>query len=157
MRGKDRVKRQIHRCTRITPAYAGKSEMKSSPISSPIGSPPPMRGKVGGDGLETGNVRITPAYAGKSFGLDIAAAAVWDHPRLCGEKSPPTFSTYFLKGSPPPMRGKVKATPPHTHEPRITPAYAGKSFDMPTSHTGYRDHPRLCGEKPRSSSSQKHM
>ena len=52
--------------TGITPAYAGKSrqildtvyicqdhprlcgekEMKSSPISSPIGSPPPMRGKA---------------------------------------------------------------------------------------------------------------
>ena len=33
-------------------------------------------------------------------------------------------------GSPPPMRGKVKATPPHTHEPRITPAYAGKRLSL---------------------------
>ena len=46
MRGKDKSGAVISRLVRITPAYAGKSEMKSSPISSPIGSPPPMRGKV---------------------------------------------------------------------------------------------------------------
>ena len=32
MRGKDRVKRQIHRCTRITPAYAGKREFSRLPM-----------------------------------------------------------------------------------------------------------------------------
>ena len=71
---------------RITPAYAGKSlleqEIYDTNTDHPrlcgeksltvdktpfvLGSPPPMRGKVGGDTFEAGNVRITPAYAGKS-------------------------------------------------------------------------------------------
>ena len=45
------------------------------------------------------------------------------------------------------MRGKVKATPPHTHEPRITPAYAGKRRRCFPCHKAKEDHPRLCGEK----------
>ena len=45
------------------------------------------------------------------------------------------------------MRGKVKATPPHRNEPRITPAYAGKRpVWIAASRHGW-DHPRLCGEK----------
>ena len=47
-----------------------------------------MRGKVGGDSLETGNVRITPAYAGKSVVQNFFIPFRQDHPRLCGEKDP---------------------------------------------------------------------
>ena len=50
-----------------------------------------------------------------------------DHPRLCGEKyekSPPVDS---MKGSPPPMRGKVYKPLKIKIHCRITPAYAGKS------------------------------
>ena len=72
--------------SRITPAYAGKRAdaknyvahsgdhprlcgEKFVPvigISTPIGSPPPMRGKVDGNLFIDGTYRITPAYAGKS-------------------------------------------------------------------------------------------
>ena len=45
------------------------------------------------------------------------------------------------------MRGKVAHQQFYADFPRITPAYAGKSFNnfriIPLS----RDHPRLCGEK----------
>ena len=45
------------------------------------------------------------------------------------------------------MRGKG-----HDHKAekgglRITPAYAGKSSNSSTYSDGFRDHPRLCGEK----------
>ena len=39
-----------------------------------------------------------------------------------------------------------------TKEDRITPAYAGKSRCHKKEARGNRDHPRLCGEKPASSS-----
>ena len=72
--------------TRITPAYAGKrrpcgdlaahcrdhprlcGEKAKNPVrySCKLGSPPPMRGKVG-NGLKSNFIHgITPAYAGKS-------------------------------------------------------------------------------------------
>ena len=47
-----------------------------------------MRGKV----LQTAGIlyddRITPAYAGKRTARFIRKTPFWDHPRLCGEKSP---------------------------------------------------------------------
>ena len=45
------------------------------------------------------------------------------------------------------MRGKAEANTYHPHYHGITPAYAGKSSCPVTLHRGYRDHPRLCGEK----------
>ena len=111
---------------RITPAYAGKSEIfelshnlkkdhprlcgeKGAPAEISFlteGSPPPMRGK----GIPTGSVprcsRITPAYAGKSLALSTSTAGQEDHPRLCGEKRALDAIEGMLTGSPPPMRGK---------------------------------------------------
>ena len=45
------------------------------------------------------------------------------------------------------MRGKVKISNDGYVTFRITPAYAGKSYCVIISYFGYRDHPRLCGEK----------
>ena len=45
------------------------------------------------------------------------------------------------------MRGKATAELGETIEPRITPAYAGKSTGGGLDGTFYKDHPRLCGEK----------
>ena len=53
-----------------------------------------------------------------------------DHPRLCGEKKGLDAKNFFLKGSPPPMRGKVKNSNDISMSERITPAYAGKRFDQ---------------------------
>ena len=86
-----------------------------------------MRGKVGGDGLETGNVRITPAYAGKSQSRGNAVCVRKDHPRLCGEKVTVAVPLIPYSGSPPPMRGKDPHRSTFHSIQRITPAYAGKS------------------------------
>ena len=67
-----------------------------------------MRGKDLDAVAESNFLRITPAYAGKRpwvTGLDL-----------------------LLKGSPPPMRGKVSGLIPNRQSNRITPAYAGKSY-----------------------------
>ena len=91
----------------ITPAYAGKSGILVAGLAAHGdhprvcgeklfaqfisvlggGSPPRMRGK-GYVVLESFFLRgITPAYAGKRDGVPRLREKVWDHPRVCGEKT----------------------------------------------------------------------
>ncbi len=70
------------------------------------GSPPPMRGKVGGALKNPLAGRITPAYAGKSLIQPHNGVLTGDPPRLCGEKADYFGVTTDYLGSPPPMRGK---------------------------------------------------
>ena len=92
MRGKERLDRHHKKYIRITPAYAGKSyapvkfhvaiaSFRDHPrlcgekqefrahVALPVGSPPPMRGKVWFRGFAPPNSGITPAYAGKRLQL----------------------------------------------------------------------------------------
>ena len=106
-----------------------------------------MRGKVllYADGLS--QLRITPAYAGKSQGLADIYEVLGDHPRVCGEKGFSQSRAERALGSPPRMRGKGCAPPPCGARPRITPAYAGKRARENGEFEGWKDHPRVCGEK----------
>ena len=70
-----------------------------------------------------------------------------DHPRLCGEKWIFSLWTNTAPGSPPPMRGKGRKNTDAVRPYRITPAYAGKRWEMYGDTTPVQDHPRLCGEK----------
>ena len=111
----------------ITPAYAGKSDIKSENSKYSSGSPPPMRGKDLAEKKVLSDGGITPAYAGKS---DIKCRMFFDHqdhPRLCGEKLKRQIESKQLKGSPPPMRGKAGHHLQASGRAGITPAYAGKS------------------------------
>ena len=90
---------------------------------------------------------ITPAYAGKSGAPAISPVMMTDHPRLCGEKSSPFCAPCAIRGSPPPMRGKVLLLHILSGHLGITPAYAGKSFAYAEAFAVAEDHPRLCGEK----------
>ena len=106
-----------------------------------------MRGKAGrlcGCNRRRG---ITPAYAGKSSCAGPGECPVPDHPRLCGEKFGGGQDFYPAAGSPPPMRGKDHDVSFFQKRPRITPAYAGKSFVLFEVRHITWDHPRLCGEK----------
>ena len=90
------------------------------------GSPPRMRGKEE-DTLESRRSRgITPAYAGKRWSADGKLRRSGDHPRVCGEKKLNAEPLAAVLGSPPRMRGKVKAEHGYNQATRITPAYAGK-------------------------------
>ena len=146
MRGKGRIKRNRQKAIRITPAYAGKSQICGKQLKyeedhprvcgeksflhlqfwTICGSPPRMRGKVQGDSALRRLRGITPAYAGKSkFGI-VNRGVKKDHPRVCGEKKLVGCPPGLLLGSPPRMRGKVQVTLAPAPLLRITPAYAGK-------------------------------
>ena len=131
----------------ITPACAGKSCRIYSFISVswdhprvcgeklPIcgncaavkGSPPRVRGKVLNENEATSYPGITPACAGKSFALFYILLAVWDHPRVCGEKTRTASASCTSAGSPPRVRGKAHCHSAPRPSARITPACAGKS------------------------------
>ena len=70
------------------------------------GSPPRVRGKgAWKHGKETW-VGITPACAGKRVQRISFAPLLWDHPRVCGEKSHSLRPSAVVVGSPPRVRGK---------------------------------------------------
>ena len=89
-----------------------------------------MRGKAQRAFHSIVTIGITPAYAGKRYCLFVMFHPSKDHPRLCGEKKGLDAKNFFLKGSPPPMRGKVKNSNDISMSERITPAYAGKSSSL---------------------------
>ena len=106
-----------------------------------------MRGKGTRKNFQNITTRITPAYAGKSESPIRKAVGVQDHPRLCGEKCIAVVISNGILGSPPPMRGKGDTSCIVGQRQRITPAYAGKRFQISIRWNLLRDHPRLCGEK----------
>ena len=107
MRGKVSKRFFLGAAYRITPAYAGKSSSKcpffrairdhprvcgeklstTSTLGSSWGSPPRMRGKELRNQLSRMMTWITPAYAGKSRCPYRLHLRLWDHPRVCGEKT----------------------------------------------------------------------
>ena len=68
-----------------------------------------MRGKAEPMQIVTDLIRITPAYAGKRWKKCRRKLDGLDHPRLCGEKPRSCKTSVSRPGSPPPMRGKVRA------------------------------------------------
>ena len=106
-----------------------------------------MRGKAGKHRGHVPASRITPAYAGKSPGDENRQDAARDHPRVCGEKKIANSDELAVEGSPPRMRGKVLKNRVKSGQPRITPAYAGKSVALGCHGPPPPDHPRVCGEK----------
>ncbi len=152
---------------RITPAQAGRSpyflygkkDYKDHPriggekaeltaaVISAMGSPPRRRGKGYREfGIDISD-RITPAQAGKSVAPRQKRSALWDHPRVGGEKySRPSYSRISM-GSPPRGRGKVVRSGVHRCCRGITPAWAGKRCSSGRCCMRQRDHPRVGGEK----------
>ena len=167
VRGKGMIAHGSALSTRITPACAGKSRDQRRPTArvedhprvcgeklrrlpdtfSPAGSPPRVRGKDFGVFAACVNHGITPACAGKRAGTLIISGIVWDHPRVCGEKSPARQSAVIRPGSPPRVRGKGPCPCVALTRARITPACAGKSTLLLLLFLLFRDHPRVCGEK----------
>ena len=83
----------------------------------------------------------------KRSGIDNATVSLRDHPRMCGEKADNGFLRDFHSGSPPHVRGKVKAGTKFELWGGITPACAGKSGSLRVIGASIWDHPRMCGEK----------
>ena len=92
---------------------------------------------------------VSPAYAGKSPAAAYACPGTQDHPRVCGEKLYTPCVIAPSVGSPPRMRGKGYDVVSRLCRVRITPACAGKRDKTGWTTTCPRDHPRMCGEKPK--------
>ena len=112
-----------------------------------VGSPPRGRGKAFRSAVVTVWHGITPAWAGKSISQTSTMKPAQDHPRVGGEKHIANFNDETGTGSPPRGRGKEMFWSRLKRVRRITPAWAGKSHQKPRPQTGYRDHPRVGGEK----------
>ena len=106
-----------------------------------------MRGKEISLTSELLHKRITPAHAGKRGVPLVLSAFASDHPRTCGEKTPPFSSLILALGSPPHMRGKDTFFYMVFLLQGITLAHAGKSQLLCFSFYLPWDHPRTCGEK----------
>ena len=129
------------------PRVCGEKWLWRSCFSAPCGSPPRVRGKDLGAGVDCCRSGITPACAGKRMIIVPVGETHRDHPRVCGEKLPRRQFSGRYEGSPPRVRGKVHPIHcPHGIS-RITPACAGKSVVLLDRTQPERDHPRVCGEK----------
>ena len=106
-----------------------------------------MRGKVSTRFCAISCHGITPACAGKRCLHRFCKGISKDHPRVCGEKSRCWLDLEPPTGSPPRMRGKGLGASKGCDGVGITPACAGKSASHGCGSRGWRDHPRVCGEK----------
>ena len=82
--------------------------------------------------------------------MPFISCSLQDHPRRCGEN---TFARSFrvrLMGSPPQVRGKRTHAGYRPRGVRITPAGAGKTHGVRDRRGSRQDHPRRCGENPKS-------
>ena len=113
------------------------------------GSPPRVRGKDSSESSFVALLRITPACAGKRRPSLWRTPYSKDHPRVCGEKKQVNCCEKHSTGSPPRVRGKAGVGSQTVLPHRITPACAGKSVPVELYHDKVKDHPRVCGEKPK--------
>ena len=124
-------------------------EQKGSP-SWPytyMGSPPRVRGTVGGIGKIPLQEGITPACAGNSPLYEKDLPRSRDHPRVCGEQAAYLLEELGRKGSPPRVRGTAGMCDCVAQAWGITPACAGNSCCGGIRPPAPKDHPRVCGEQ----------
>ena len=95
---------------------------------------------------------ITPAGAGKTNMRRESCAEQEDHPRRCGENPERSQIIQPCQGSPPQVRGKLKARLLAIAFERITPAGAGKTRFQQRLFAELQDHPRRCGENTKTKS-----
>ena len=172
MRGKVPITGCLAPCVGITPAYAGKrfsiekarrgdgdhpricgeKHLTVGRLKPVKGSPPHMRGKAKRYCEECAVLGITPAYAGKRILFSSSLSKYGDHPRICGEKLGVGLILISIGGSPPHMRGKELVGTSEMSTNGITPAYAGKRLPRWPFRRPSWDHPRICGEKPETTS-----
>ena len=105
-----------------------------------------MRGKLEPILSSAISGRLIPAYAGKTVAGIVSAFLCGAHPRVCGENASKKQNKPPATGSSPRMRGKPLFQVLALAEPRLIPAYAGKTFVHSHGCRSTRAHPRVCGE-----------
>ena len=90
------------------PRVGGEKNKELEGVWLPMGSPPRGRGKDSAPPPAAFCQRITPAWAGKRWPSCSCWAALWDHPRVGGEKARTLIVQNEPQGSPPRGRGKAR-------------------------------------------------
>ena len=157
------------------PRLRGKDSTTFLPKSSITGSPPLTRERPVSTVSTPSFLGITPAYAGKTNkrvarskintdhprlrGKDVCRfcfmiICCMDHPRLRGKDKRPMIFNSSFEGSPPLTRERLVFVFGLKVIYWITPAYAGKTFQLAELLLQLQDHPRLRGKDPASASQQ---
>ena len=147
--GKTDLRRKAGREYRDHPRACGENGKRQGSYTGLRGSPPRMRGKRALTPHPAPLSGITPAHAGKTHALAHDLPLSWDHPRACGENPQPPTMPQATMGSPPRMRGKLVVYRHGIDLAGITPAHAGKTASTSPDHGREGDHPRACGENMR--------
>ena len=92
---------------------------------------------------------IIPAHAGNTMDRIFWATTDEDHPRSCGEYEERGPVVAYYAGSSPLMRGILHFIRRKTETSRIIPAHAGNTIFFLLTRREPEDHPRSCGEYPR--------
>ena len=134
------------RKARDHPRIRGKDQRSPQGHGRLSGSPPHTRERLCAVCNSQKAGRITPAYAGKTRTMSHKEKSCKDHPRIRGKDLLILVKLIALLGS-----------PPHTRERRlsfifffllfgITPAYAGKTYQLEMPDLLLMDHPRIRGK-----------
>ena len=110
------------------------------------GSSPHVRGALEGACEHVHVEGIIPACAGSTRILAVRTLVNGDHPRMCGEHTPPRPVDPGEVGSSPHVRGARRRSCRRSWCRGIIPACAGSTTGQRTCQPVNRDHPRMCGE-----------
>ena len=145
-RGKHGTLAQAPGPSRLIPAHAGKTTVRTSRTETFKGSSPLTRGKHGFGPFGLSGGGLIPAHAGKtSAGLGSASASR-AHPRSRGENLSGLGGIFPGIGSSPLTRGKLALRPAAAGRCGLIPAHAGKTLNGQAITTWTKAHPRSRGE-----------
>ena len=111
-----------------------------------LGSSPRLRGTLGVIYVRAVFHGIIPALAGNTKRRKTARGRARDHPRACGEPSPPGQNASTTPGSSPRLRGTPELSFESALWCGIIPALAGNTSSRFSTLFSTGDHPRACGE-----------
>ena len=130
----------------------GEHRIAQAVIGTILGSSPRVRGTPWYFLTNVAFRRIIPACAGNTPVFSFSRRTPRDHPRVCGEHIHQWSCALCLTGSSPRVRGTRALSCARVPRPGIIPACAGNTGGWQLLVGRHGDHPRVCGEHPRSSS-----
>ena len=145
-RGRPQSERQRQGVGQKHPRLRGEDFAPRATVTRMTETPPLTRGRRPAQALQERALGNTPAYAGKTRSQGASVPMPQKHPRLRGEDAPREESRGSTSETPPLTRGRPQATSKETVPKGNTPAYAGKTYDLPVGAGDSEKHPRLRGE-----------
>ena len=111
-----------------------------------LGSSPRVRGTLGDQKTKKNSRRFIPACAGNTSTPSSRREQGKVHPRVCGEHGAYTPEELQEKGSSPRVRGTQSLLRLRCGCQGFIPACAGNTYRINSSASGFKVHPRVCGE-----------